>query len=79
MMPTQRSASRDPAARVPLGRVGQPSELANLAAYLLSDEAGFVSGETVAIDGAAHLRSSGADDLLAWSDDDWQGHRASRP
>ena len=48
-------------------------------AYLIADEAGYMSGETVAIDGAAHLRTSGAEDLLEWSEEDWQAHRAHRP
>ena len=78
LMPEQRAQSRSPGARIPLGRVGNPVELANLAAYLVSDEAGFVSGETVAIDGAAHLRTSGAEDLIDWSDADWEAQRARR-
>lgn len=78
VMPEQRARARSPAGRTPLGRVGNPIELANLAAYLVADEAGFVSGETVAIDGAAHLRTSGAEDLLEWDEDDWAKHRARR-
>jgi NAD(P)-dependent dehydrogenase (short-subunit alcohol dehydrogenase family) len=78
LMPAQRASAVTPGAKVPLGRVGQPAELANLAAYLVADEAGYISGETVAIDGAAHLRTSGAEDLLAWSAADWQAHRGRR-
>ncbi|HMN79780.1 MAG TPA: SDR family oxidoreductase [Burkholderiaceae bacterium] len=66
------------AGRNPLGRVGEHIELANLAAYLLSDEAGYVNGETIAIDGGAHLRTSGAEDLLDWTDEDWAARRAAR-
>ena len=78
LMPAGRAGARDPGARVPLGRVGEAAELTNLAAYLVSDEAGYVSGETVAIDGAAHLRTSGAEDLLQWSEADWEALRARR-
>jgi NAD(P)-dependent dehydrogenase (short-subunit alcohol dehydrogenase family) len=78
LMPEARTRARAPAARVPLGRTGKPPELANLAAYLLSEEAAYISGETIAIDGAAHLRSSGAEDLLEWDDDDWAAQRAHR-
>lgn len=64
--------------RNPLGRVGRHEELTQLAAYLISAEAGYVNGETVAIDGGAHLRTSGAEDLFDWSDADWDAHRARR-
>lgn len=66
----------DPAGLNPLQRVGQPIELANLATYLLSAQAGYINGETVAIDGGAHLRTSGAEDLLAWTEQQWEEHRA---
>ena len=78
LMPEQRTRAKTPTARIPLGRVGDPAELANLAAYLVADEAGFISGETVAIDGAAHLRTSGAEDLLEWDENDWAEQRARR-
>src|SRR5207237_5268253 len=51
----------------PLGRVGEHSELANLASFLISDSAGYINGEMVVQDGGSHLRSSGAEDLLQWS------------
>ena len=38
-------------ARQPLGRMGRPDEIADLAVYLASDEAGFMTGSEVAIDG----------------------------
>jgi len=62
-------------ARIPLGRVGRHAELAELAAFLVSDAAGFLNGEMVTIDGGAHLQSSGAEDLLTWSDQDWKDLR----
>ena len=42
--------------RAPLGRVGEHIELANLAAYLLADEAEYINGECVTIDGGAWLK-----------------------
>ncbi len=49
----------DPAERVPLKRVGEHQELANLAAYLVSDYSAYVNGEVITIDGGEWLRSGG--------------------
>lgn len=49
----------DPAERVPLKRVGDHQELANLAAYLISDYSSYVNGEVITIDGGEWLRSGG--------------------
>jgi NAD(P)-dependent dehydrogenase (short-subunit alcohol dehydrogenase family) len=60
----------------PLGRVGERGELADLASYLVSDGAGYINGEMVTIDGGQHLRTSGAEDLLGWSDAEWDALRS---
>jgi len=49
----------DPAKLVPLGRVGEHQELANLAAYLMSDFSAYVNGEVVTIDGGEWLMGAG--------------------
>ena len=49
----------DPAERIPLKRVGEHQELANLAAYLMSDYSAYVNGEVIAIDGGEWLRNGG--------------------
>ena len=41
------------AASVPLGRLGQPQEIANMALFLASDEASFVNGAELFVDGGA--------------------------
>jgi NAD(P)-dependent dehydrogenase (short-subunit alcohol dehydrogenase family) len=64
--------------RNPLGRAGEHGELANLASYLISDQAGYINGEMVVQDGGSHLRSSGAEDLLQWTDAQWQKQREGR-
>jgi len=38
-------------ARIPLGRMGEPEEIANVAAFFASDEASYVTGETIFVDG----------------------------
>lgn len=40
---------------VPLGRVSDPREVANLIAFFLSDEAGFLTGEDITVDGGGGL------------------------
>ncbi len=62
----------------PLGRVGEHGELADLASFLISDRAGYINGEMVVQDGGAHLRSSGAEDLLQWTDAQWEKQRTAR-
>jgi NAD(P)-dependent dehydrogenase (short-subunit alcohol dehydrogenase family) len=64
--------------RNPLGRAGEHGELADLASFLISDQAGYINGEMVVQDGGAHLRSSGAEDLLQWTDAQWEKQRAAR-
>ena len=45
--------------RVPLKRFGEHIELANLASYLISDQAGYINGEVVTIDGGEWLKGAG--------------------
>ncbi|QEK52885.1 SDR family oxidoreductase [Pedobacter aquae] len=45
--------------RVPLKRVGEHQELANLAAYLLSDFSNYINGEIITIDGGEWLQGAG--------------------
>lgn len=49
----------NPSARVALGRTGEHQELANLAAYLVSDYASFMTGEVVTLDGGEWLKGAG--------------------
>jgi NAD(P)-dependent dehydrogenase (short-subunit alcohol dehydrogenase family) len=58
--------------RIPLKRFGEHNELANLATFLVSDEAAYINGEVVTIDGGEWLKGAGEfNDLdripkLAW-------------
>jgi len=49
----------NPAERIPLKRVGDHQELANLAAYLMSDYSAYINGEVITIDGGEWLRNGG--------------------
>jgi len=40
-----------------MGRFGQPKEIAAAVAFLLSDEAGYITGQTLHIDGGASIGS----------------------
>jgi NAD(P)-dependent dehydrogenase (short-subunit alcohol dehydrogenase family) len=60
-------------ARNPLGRVGRPQELANMAAFLMSDEVEYINGEVIAIDGGMGIMGNGTfSGMLSYSEDDWR-------
>jgi NAD(P)-dependent dehydrogenase (short-subunit alcohol dehydrogenase family) len=65
-------------ARNPLGRTGEHRELADLASFLICERASYINGEMVVQDGGAHLRGSGAEDLLQWTAEQWEKQRAGR-
>ena len=50
--------------KIPLGRVGDHQELANLAAYLVSDFSAFINGEVITIDGGEWLKGAGEFNML---------------
>lgn len=72
-----RAAGRDDSSNaIPMGRVGEMSELANLAIFLMGDGCDYLTGQTIAIDGAMHLSSGGNFAALArLSDADWENIR----
>lgn len=47
--------SQDAAGRYPLGRVAQPSDIANCVLFLLSSEADFITGQVIEVSGGARL------------------------
>jgi len=42
--------------QIPLSRLGKPEEIAGLIIYLCSDEAAFVTGANIAINGGQHMQ-----------------------
>jgi NAD(P)-dependent dehydrogenase (short-subunit alcohol dehydrogenase family) len=72
LLPGELVEKFDPAMNVPLKRVGEHQELANLAAYLMSDFSAYVNGEVVTIDGGEWLYTGGEfSHLDVISDDMW--------
>ncbi len=64
LLPGDLKEKFDLAKKVPLKRVGEHQELANLAAYLVSDFSAYVNGEVITIDGGEWLKGAGQFNLL---------------
>jgi len=64
LLPGEMIEQFDMAKRVPLGRVGEHQELADLVAYLISPFSGFVNDEVVTIDGGEWLKGAGQFNML---------------
>ncbi|HWW47180.1 MAG TPA: SDR family oxidoreductase [Xanthobacteraceae bacterium] len=62
--------------RNPMGRVGSLEELQNLATFLISGGCDWISGETIAMDGAQALATGGNFyELRKWNDAEWKAAR----
>ena len=63
--------------RIPLHRFGTVEELANLAAFLVSDGSGYINGEVIRMDGGEFLQGAGEFSSLgrALTDKDWESLR----
>ncbi len=64
LLPGNLKEQFDLSKKVPLKRVGAHQELANLAAYLVSDFSAYVNGEVITIDGGEWLKGAGQFNLL---------------
>jgi NAD(P)-dependent dehydrogenase (short-subunit alcohol dehydrogenase family) len=64
LMPGDLAEKFDMAKKVPLQRVGDHQELANLAAYMVSDFSAYINGEVVVIDGGEWLKGAGQFNML---------------
>jgi NAD(P)-dependent dehydrogenase (short-subunit alcohol dehydrogenase family) len=64
---------------VPLRRVGEHIEFANLLSYLASDEAGYINGDLIVIDGGRWMQGVGGPSVRAmqgWTDEQWDAMRS---
>lgn len=64
LLPGDLAEKFDMAKKVPLKRVGDHQELANLAAYMVSDFSAYINGEVIVIDGGEWLKGAGQFNLL---------------
>jgi len=64
LLPGELREKFDISKQVPLKRMGDHQELANLAAYLVSDFSGYINGEVVTIDGGEWLQGAGEFNML---------------
>ena len=64
LLPGDLAEKFDMSKKVPLKRVGDHQELANLAAYLVSDFSAYINGEIVVIDGGEWLQGAGQFNIL---------------
>tara|TARA_B100000674_G_scaffold287945_1_gene238511 strand:- start:554 stop:1438 length:885 start_codon:yes stop_codon:yes gene_type:complete len=64
LLPGDLKEKFDMSKKVPLNRVGEHQELANLAAYMVSDFSSYINGEVITIDGGEWLKGAGEFNLL---------------
>lgn len=64
LLPGDLAEKFDMAKKVPLNRVGDHQELANLAAFLVSDFSAYINGDVITIDGGEWLKGAGQFNLL---------------
>ncbi|MCC6839391.1 MAG: SDR family oxidoreductase [Flavobacteriales bacterium] len=64
LLPGELAEQFDMAKQVPLARVGEHRELADLASFLVSDYSGYINGEVITIDGGEWLKGAGQFNML---------------
>jgi len=66
-------------ATIPVGRVGTPQDIAQLAMFLASDQLGYISGQTFLIDGGLMAHMSRSDNFHRPIDERWGNMYVSNP
>jgi len=59
LFPEEYMKSFDINSKIPAGRVGEKQELANLAAYLMSNYSAYITGDVITIDGGEWMKNGG--------------------
>jgi NAD(P)-dependent dehydrogenase (short-subunit alcohol dehydrogenase family) len=82
LMPKERGGQEEMIKAIPMRRVGEHIELANLAAFLVSDGAAYINGDAIVIDGGKSLQSGGGgantSSMLDWTDEQWAALRPKK-
>ena len=81
LMPKERGGGEELVKMIPLRRVGEHIELANLAAFLVSDGAAYINGDAVVIDGSKMQSGGGGastQSMLDWTDEQWEEIRLKK-
>ncbi|HEY6602571.1 MAG TPA: SDR family oxidoreductase [Xanthobacteraceae bacterium] len=81
LMPKERGGDEELVKTIPLRRVGEHIELANLAAFLVSDGAAYINGDAVVIDGGKMQSGGGGastQSMLDWTDEQWEAIRPKK-
>ena len=65
--------------KTPLGRIGEPEDIADVVVFLCSDLSRFVTGQNLVIDGGMTLHGAGVDGLLDYFSEMLQRGRPSSP
>jgi len=77
LYPGKDGNNRDAAAANPMHRHGRMPELQNLASFLMADGCEWLTGQTIALDGAGWQANGGAfTQMLGWGDAEWDQARA---
>jgi len=81
LLPTRAKGPQSHLKTIPLRRVGEHIELANLAAFLVSDGAAYINGDAVVIDGGKMQLGGGSastQSMLDWTDEQWEAIRPKK-
>jgi hypothetical protein len=77
LYPGKDGKDRDAAQANPMHRHGRMPELQNLAAFLMADGCEWLTGQTIALDGAGWQANGGSfTEMLKWGDAEWEQARA---